>query len=53
MFPPVRLTFHDHKDCEDLGYVVDTGLICDACKALWWQEFAAEAATETATPPPP
>ena len=53
MFPPVRLTFHDHKDCEDFNYVVDTGPICHECKALWWQELTAKAEPETATPPPP
>ena len=36
---PILLTHHDHPDCEDYGYVVDTGMRCDTCTAAWWRHF--------------
>lgn len=35
------MQFHDHPDCEDFGYVNDTGSACHECRALWWRHFTA------------
>ena len=43
LMQPVALTHHDHPDCEDYGYVIDTGLTCDDCRAAWWCHMRAEA----------
>ena len=44
------LMHHDHPDCEDFGYVNDTGSTCDTCKALWWRHFTR--ASDSASPGP-